>query len=268
MNSVDNVARVLRLFTAERSIVSVTEVAQLLALPKSSSSRLLKAMAETGLLNATEQVSGYSVGNLIFETSRRHRAHSTLSVMADEALARIVKATGHTGYIAMLDRTDVLGLRMRPGSKPLRVVTSPGDRLAAFCSSTGRAMLARLDDEAVRALYPNPTPWQAPSPNAPQTVEDLLAALTVVRTKGWSQATDESLPGVESIAVCVEDRESGERVALCISYSAAMISANEKSRIVTLLMRAGCEIGMKFDDETWAAPRFAAFSAPSWNEAA
>lgn len=266
MNSVDNVAKVLRLFTPDRSVLSVTEVSQLLALPKSSSSRLLKAMSETGLLALAEHGAGYSVGHLIFETSRRHRAHSTLSVAADEALARIVKATGHTGYVAMLDRTDVLGLRMRPGSKPLRVVTSPGDRLPAFCSSTGRAMLARLDDAAVRALYP--TPWQAPSPNAPQTVDDLLAALVVVRTQGWSQATDESLPGVEAIAVCVEDRESGERVAICLSYSAAMISANETSRIVTLMMRAGREIGTKFDDEYWAAPRFAAFSAPSWNEAA
>ena len=36
MNSVDNVARVLRLFTPERSVLSVTEVSQLLALPKSS----------------------------------------------------------------------------------------------------------------------------------------------------------------------------------------------------------------------------------------
>src|ERR1700677_1483376 len=167
MNSVDNVAKVLRLFTPDRSVLSVTEVAQLLTLPKSSTSRLLKAMAETGLLTVTEQVSGYSVGNLIFETARRHRAHSPLNVIADEALARIVKATGHTGYIAMLDATEVLGLRMRPGSKPLRVVTSPGDRLPAFCSSTGRAMLARIDDEAVRSLYPNPTLWQAPSPNAP-----------------------------------------------------------------------------------------------------
>lgn len=266
MNSVENVAKVLGLFTPDRSVLAVTEVSQLLALPKSSTSRLLKSMAESGLLAVTGQGAGYSVGNLIFETSRRHRAHSTLSVIADEALARMVKATGHTGYIAMLDRTEVLGLRMRPGSKPLRVVTSPGDRLPAYCSSTGRAMLARLDDAAVRARFPGP--WQAPSPNAPQTVEELLAVLASVRDKGWSQATDEILPGVESIAVCVDDRESGERISLCISYSATMISAHEKSRMVTLLMRAGCEVGMKFDDEYWAAPRFAAYSAPSWNEAA
>src|SRR6476620_5448648 len=266
MNAVENIARVLRLFTPERAVLSVTEVAQLLGLPKSSTSRLLKAMAESGLLTSADSTTGYAVGNLIFETSRRHRVNSTLSLAADEALTRIVKATGHTGYVAILDGTDVLGLRMRPGSKPLRVVTSPGDRLPAFCSSTGRALLARLDDDAVRALYP--APLQPPSPNAPQSAEDLLAALAVVREKGWSQATDESLPGVESIAVCVEDRESAERVALCISYSAAMISDNEKSRIVTLLMRAGCEIGIKFDDEYWTGQRFAAFSAPSWTEAA
>jgi DNA-binding IclR family transcriptional regulator len=145
-------------------------------------------------------------------------------------------------------------------------VTSPGDRLPAFCCSTGRALLARLDDEAVRARYT--APLEPPSPNAPQTMDELLAALAVVRDKGWSLATDESLPGVESIAVCIEDPEGGESISICISYSAAMISANEKTRIITLLMRAGCELGLKFDDAFWAAPRFAAFAAPSWNEAA
>jgi len=266
MNAVENIARVLRLFTPERAVLSVTEVAQLLGLPKSSTLRLLKAMAESGLLTSADSTTGYAVGNLIFETSRRHRVNSTLSLAADEALMRIVKATGHTGYVAMLDGTVVLGLRMRPGSKPLRVVTSPGDRLPAFCCSTGRAMLARLDETEVRARYA--APLDPPSPSAPQTVDELLAALAVVRDKGWSIATDESLPGVESIAGCVEAAEGAEQVSICISYSAAMISANEKTRIVTLLMRAGCELGLKFDDRFWAAPRFAPFAAPTWNEAA
>ena len=86
-------------------------------------------------------------------------------------------------------------------------------------------MLARLDDEAVRALYP--APLQPPSPNAPQTIGDLLAALATVREKGWSLATDESLPGVESIAVCVEDRESPDGavayVASCGPAACAVI---------------------------------------------
>ena len=122
---------------------------------------------------------------LFRSTSRRHRANSTLSVVADEQLARIVKATGHTGYVAMLDGGDVLGLRMRPGSKPLRVVTSPGDRLPAFCSSTGRALLARLDDATVRALYS--VGLQPPSPNAPQTVDDLPGLLAGEKVERQAQ---------------------------------------------------------------------------------
>jgi IclR family KDG regulon transcriptional repressor len=168
MNVVDNIAGVLRLFTPERGVLSVTEVAQLLRLPKSSSSRLLKAMAEAGLLANADGAAGYAVGNLIFETSRRHRVNSTLSLMADEALMRIVKATGHTGYVAMLDGTVVLGLRMRPGNKPLRVVTSPGDRLPAFCSSTGRALLARLDDpRAVHGTAGTTLPQRSPDNGRP-----------------------------------------------------------------------------------------------------
>ena len=266
MTSVEQVARVLRLFTADRDLLLVTEVAQLLSLPKSSASRLLKAMAQAGLLSNVDRASGYRVGNLVFETSRRHRANSSLSVSADEALARIAKATGHTGYVAILDGTDILGLRMRHGAKALRVVTSPGDRLPAFASASGRALLARLDDAAVRELHA--VPLKPPSPNGPQTVDELLSALEDVREKGWAQATDECLPGVESLAVCVKDRETSESVAICISYSAALVSANEKTRVITMLMRAACEAGMKFDDESWAAPRFASYAAPSLNEAA
>jgi DNA-binding IclR family transcriptional regulator len=265
MSTLENVSRVLRLFTAERSTISVSEASQLLELPKSSTSRLLKAMARAGLLASFDGKPGYRVGHLIFETSRRHRSNSSLSLFADEALGQIAKATGHTGYVAILDGTEIIGLRMRHGTRALRVVTSPGDRLPAFASASGRALLARLDDDAVRAIHT--VPLQPPSPHAPQTLDDLLKALQVARERGWAQATDECLPGVESLAIAVRDAENEETVAICISYSAAMISANEKARIVTMLMRAGRELAMKFDDAPWMAPRFAAYAAP-WVEAA
>ncbi|WP_395711876.1 IclR family transcriptional regulator [Reyranella sp.] len=171
MSTIQNVSRLLRLFTAERAVLSVTEASQLLALPKSSVSRLLKAMAQAGLLTPIADRAGYRVGNLIFETSRRHRSNSTVSVMADEALAQIAKATGHTGYIAIQDGPEVLGLRMRHGTRALRVVTSPGDRLPAFASASGRALLARLGNDAVRTLHK--APLEPPSPHAPQTMPDL-----------------------------------------------------------------------------------------------
>ena len=263
MNSVGNVARVLRLFTPDRGVLSVTEVAQLLALPKSSSSRLLKAMAETGLLATTESSSGYCVGNLIFETSRRHRVNSTLSAVADEALARIAKATGHTGYVAILDGTGVLGLRMRPGCMSLRVVTSPGDRPPAGLLLVVRTRTSRVS-MTMRCV---PVIRRRSSRRRPTR----LTPLPISWRRSPGRARRAGRRPREPAGRRVDRRlrrGSRERRCICISYSAAMISANEKSRIVTLLMRAGCEVGIKFDDEYWTAPRFAAFAAPYWNEAA
>src|SRR5262249_33895061 len=99
MSTLENVSGVLRLFSAERSTISVSEAAQLLGLPKSSTSRLLKGMARVGLLTSFDGKPGYRVGNLVFETSRRHRSNSTLSLSADDATGQIAKATGHTGYV-------------------------------------------------------------------------------------------------------------------------------------------------------------------------
>ena len=68
--------------------------ASCLACPKARPRACSSRCPNAGLLANTDRSSGYGVGNLIFETSRRHRAHSTLSVVADEALAGIVEARG------------------------------------------------------------------------------------------------------------------------------------------------------------------------------
>src|SRR5580693_2238156 len=170
MNTVDNVARVLRLFTPERGILFVTEVAQQLGLPKSSTSRLLKAMAKAGLLASADGTTGYAVGNLIFETSRRHRVNSTLSLAADEALMRIVKATGHTGYVAMLDGTVVLGLTMRRSARGTphrwnrRLPTLPRQsttcwpRWLSSATRAGRWRRTRAFPESNRSPFASKTP--------------------------------------------------------------------------------------------------------------
>ena len=240
MSAVGNVARVLAPLHSGAQPAVGDRSRGTAWLPKSSTSRLLKSMANAGLLANADRSSGYGVGNLIFETSRRHRVHSTLSVVADEELARIARGTGHTGYIAIRDGTDMLGLRMRPA--------------ASRCGGD----LARRPAAGL-LLVERPRPAGAPRRRCREGVARRAGCSrrrpthrrrpTIFRRagggarEGLGAGDRRGLPGVESLAVCVQDRESGESVAICISYSAAMISANEKSRIVTLLMRAGCELG-------------------------
>ena len=150
MSTLGNVAAILRLFAPERLEISVTEVSRMLGVPKSSASRLMKAMMQAGILARHEGSPRYKVGNLLFEVAQLYRLNSSLIEQADEVLKAICRETGHTGYVSILDGTDVLVIRMHQGSHPLRVFTPLAAR------PTGRSPRGRT----------GPSPW-APWPSGP-----------------------------------------------------------------------------------------------------
>ena len=241
-----NAAAILRLFSADRLEISVTDVSSILAMPKSSASRLMKAMLQQGLLARMANSPRYKVGNLLFEISRLYRLNSPLIDMVDDTMKSICRETGHTGYVSILDGADVLVLRMHQGSHALRVFTPLGQRAPAFATANGRTLLARLPDQGVRALHGDGI--APPSPNSPQSMDELLAVLGQIRRSGWAEANDEAIAGVGSVAVSVADPESGETIGFCITYPAVNTAAQDKNRIVSLLTAAARRIALHFDD--------------------
>ena len=219
----------------------------------------MKSMRQEGLLSNVGATPRYRVGHLFFEIARQHRQNSTLIGLVDEALGAICRETGHTGYLSILDGNDVLVIRLHPGTHALRVVTPLGHRAPAFATATGRALLARLDDEEVRARHA--TPLLPPSSNSPQSIEQLLSALEDVRRRGWSEAIGEAIPGVGSIAVSINDPENSATLSFCLSYSASMVSDAERRRLIALLTGAARHIARKIDDPFWlllTSPEFVA----------
>lgn len=247
MGSIENAAQILRLFGPGRLEVSVTDVSQLLNMPKSSASRLLKTMLVEGLLSRSENPPRYKVGNLLFEISRLYKLNSSLIDAVDEAVKEITRETGHTGYVSILDGADVLVIRMHQGSHALRVFTPLGQRAPAFATAIGRSLLSRFPDSVVRSLHAEGvTP---PSPRAPQNVDELVAALDQPRRFGWAEALDEAIPGVGSISVSVSDPEIRETVGFCISYPASHMSDEERNRAIALLTAAAQRIAHRFGDQ-------------------
>jgi IclR family transcriptional regulator, KDG regulon repressor len=246
LSTLGNAASILRLFTPDRLEISVTDVSKMLGIPKSSASRLLKAMLQQGLLARHENSPRYKVGNLLFEVSQLYRLNSSLIELTDDVLKAICRETGHTGYVSILDGADVLVIRMHQGSHALRVFTPLGQRAPAFATANGRTLLARLSEDEVRAIHADGL--GIPSPNSPQSIDELLAALVNVRRKGWEEADDEAIPGVGSISVSVADPKVRESIGFCISYSGSNMGTEEKNRIVALLTAAAHRIAARFDD--------------------
>jgi DNA-binding IclR family transcriptional regulator len=240
MTTLSSAADILRCFSADRHYLTVSTAAELLGVPKSTASRLLRAMLEAGFLETAGASKKYQPGLLLYEAGRLYRDSSSLIQRAASVVARISSTTGHTGYVSKREGRDVVAVTDHQGTNALRVASSIGRRLEALASATGRTLLARMANEDVQKLYPHPlTP---PSPSAPQDMDELLASLATVRRQGFAESHDESNRGVGAIAVAVGDIERGEAVSLCIAYPASMIAPPERQSIIDALRAGAAEI--------------------------
>jgi DNA-binding IclR family transcriptional regulator len=251
MGILENTASVFKLLTQLRNAVTVSDVVQHLGLPKSSASRLLKQMAERGLLERDAQSLAYRPSLMLLELAHTARVSTSLLELIDDALDMLCRQTGHTGYVSVLDGRDVVVLRVHSGMHALRVVTYAGHRMGAPGTSTGRALLARETDDTLKKRFAGGI---APaSGTAPLSVEDLLRRLAEVRQKGWALALDESLPGIGSVGCAVGDPQSGEAMAFCLTFPASMGDPAETARLAALLHEQASRLGRASGDPFWLA---------------
>ena len=253
MTILDSAAQVLRCYGADCTELTVTDLVARVGLPKSNASRLLRAMRDAGLLETVGPSKRYRPGLLLVDVARAYRRSSTLIDRADAVVGRIAAATGHTGYVTLRAGLEVTAVTDHPGTNALRVASTIGRRLPAFASATGRSLLARLPDAEVRRLHE--AGIAAPSPHAPQDIEELLARLAEVRRRGYATSHDEANRGVGAIAVAIADPETQETVSLCISFPAATTGAAERRAIARALLEGAAEIGAITGDVAHATPR-------------
>ncbi len=248
MAVITSVARVLRCFETHQEL-SVTRLTEELDLPKSTVSRLMQDMAKVGFLEQDRVSRRYRPGPLLLAGARQHRASVDLAEMASAELDVLVGRFGHTGFVMVLDGSNAIAVRVKLGTRAIRVHTS--DHLIggpAYLRSPGRALLARLADDDVRRLHPGPLTGS--SPTAPRSIEELIERLDVIRQTGFSEANGDAISGVGGIAVAV-GTDQDNAVALSIAFAAELVRPPERQEIAAAMIESAVSMGERVGDNFW-----------------
>jgi DNA-binding IclR family transcriptional regulator len=123
----------------------------------------------------------------------------------------LVDEVQETVNLAVLDNHEVVYID-RVGSKhSLNVYRPLGSRLPAYCTSTGKVLLAYLPpnklEEALLA-----TTWISHTENTITTPEALKENLTLIRRRGFSDSNGEMIPELRAVAAPVRQHD-GQVVA-------------------------------------------------------
>jgi IclR family transcriptional regulator, pca regulon regulatory protein len=220
---------ILSSFRPDRPTQGISDLARELGLTRSTTHRYVSTLATLGYLERDDVMHKYRLGSRVLDLGFSMLGSLGLREIAAPYLRRLTDMTGHTSNLAIRDDTDVIlvdRVRGRPGRyHHLEFTLHVGSRIPAYCSATGKALLAFLPGSDLDRLLDRIDLVQ----HGPRTVTDkkvLLAELEKVRRTGVATNDEELESALRSIAAPVRSR-SGEVVAavnVAIPWSPAAMS--------------------------------------------
>lgn len=233
MSSLEDAISILHCFSVSEPSLTQTDLARRSGKPKASVSRIMKVLRETGMLDFDPVTRLYTPGIRLFELGRIYRSQQSFLDIVQKHLEHVCNEGGHTGYVTIFDGQQMAVLRMVRGSSPLAISSAPGYRAWPHATSNGRAMLALLSPQEWELRVPNVLPFV--TAQAPQTTDELLERISVIRETGRSHSEGDSYDGVSSQGIALRDPDSDEVIGVAISYPTAVASAEVRQRIGDLL---------------------------------
>jgi IclR family transcriptional regulator, pca regulon regulatory protein len=220
---------ILSAFTPDRPALGISELARMLALTRSTTHRYVATLATLGYLSQDDPTRKYRLGPRVLDLGFSMLGSLELREIAAPHLRRLTDTTGHTSNLAIRDDTDVIlidRVRGRPGRyHHLEFSLHVGSRIPAYCSATGKALIAFLPRADLSQLIDRIDLVQR-GPRTLTSKPALLAELERVRRTGIAVNDEELETALRSIAVPVRSR-SGEVIAainLAIPWSPAAIT--------------------------------------------
>ena len=143
----------LDLLTEAKRPLSLAELTEAAGWAKSTVYGLLSSMRSCNLVEQDAQSGRYTLGVRLFEYGSAVNATRNIITLSREPMERLVKTTGESASLSMLDRGEALVLLHAEPDSAFHIVSETGAHLPAFCTAQGKVLLSALSDAAVRRIF-------------------------------------------------------------------------------------------------------------------
>jgi len=218
LSSVDNALRLLHVLS-QRPEVGVAEAGRLLGVARSTAHRLLASLVAHGFAEQDPHTRAYRAGPALRESGLAALRSYDVRDHARPYLEEVARRTGETVHLMVLAGGDALFLESVEGAQSVRTVPRQGASFPAYSTSGGKALLAELAPEQVRALYPDED-LPAVTSRTITRRSALEAELERVRERGYALNAGESDEQLSAVSAVVRDGAGVARFAISVSAPA------------------------------------------------
>ncbi len=248
VSSVSKALEILDIVGLGTGETGLSDIAEAAGLPRPTAHRLVRTLVNSGYLRQQPN-RRYTLAPRLIPLG--HAASAVFGTWSTQVLTDLVDDLGETANLVVLDGDQITYVGQAPSPHAMRMYTELGRRVCAHSRGVGKALLAQLPDQTVRALLER----AGMAAVTPLTITDpatMLQELAQVRADGYATDRGEQEVGVNCVAVPVRVPANTTLMALSIAGPETRMTRELMDRAVPLLLEAADVLSSQFTDRASA----------------
>lgn len=217
--------------------MSQSEIAAKCALPMPTVHRLVGTLVSHGFLTQVAGGRNLRLGDIVLVLAGRLASSGNAVAVIRQRLHELSTSLGETTNFAVLLGESVVYLDGVTGPRILTPQAAVGERISAHNTALGKALLAQLDDDAVKERI-GEGPYQQTTKLTAGDWPELKKRLDEVRSTGISISDEEYEIGLTSIAIGLPALEDGTIRAINVSLPTSRASKSFRTKAMKQLRDA------------------------------
>jgi len=237
IQAIERAVSILNVFSVDEPELGVTEIAERVGLHKSTVHRFMVNLDAAGLVERNPRSGRYRLGLHIFELGGLVMQRMNLWDEALPFLEGLVRDTGETGHLAVLDGGEAIYIERVEARRPLRVPSAIGRGYPAHATNLGKVLLADLPRERVVEIVATHG-LAAYTRNTITELPELELELERIRERGYAIDDEEYDEGLRCIGAGVRDHSGRVVSALGIGGPVTRITPERVEELSRLVINA------------------------------
>jgi IclR family KDG regulon transcriptional repressor len=205
VRAVERALDILLCFTRDEPTRSLTQIAETVRMSKTTVHRLLATLENKRFITRDQVTGFYRLGLRFIEMASLVLQDVELHRWAQPYLHKLSTQFGETVDLSILDGSDVIYLDVVESPQRLKLAAAVGQRLPAFCTASGKALLAFLPEDQIRKILgENLTRY---TDCTPVSISDILSELRVTAERGYAVSEQEYERDINAVAAPIFDAD-------------------------------------------------------------
>ncbi len=245
IRAVERALDVLLCFSSKTPELTMTQISERVGMHKSTVHRLLATLEAKRFVQRDLASGLYKPGNRLLQMAFLTLEKNDLREVAAPYMRQLNETYRETITLSILDDSDMVYVAVEASPQTVTLAAKPGQRLPAFCTASGKVVIAYSPESIVNEIFAHGFPEY--TSYTIRSTETMLHIISLVRERGFAYSEQELELGINAVAAPILDKGKVPVAAIAVAGPAYRLSVDKMLEIGPYIASVAKEISREYE---------------------